>query len=409
MINRSLNVLISDDDVDILKSLSNTLQKIAKKTGHILTISHASSISETLKISNSIHFDIIILDYHFEAGLSGAEFFKYYNDTFSDTFFIMISGRDENEITKSVDFNKLEIPHGRFNFIRKPVENLQLTICFQSALKFLYSEPLPHLVDYPKYCLETIDSDSYFIQISLLRDIIESSLRFFVTILFADCLKRNTLYSMHKNLNFNENMGLGGFLYILKQSIDKLSSMNTNFWLQNIFLILDKKTIKFLEKFTQKVRNDNIGHHGLTQDDYYYKELYYEFLPKVLKFYRNLSFLRNYKLVVPETVNFLPDNVSNEYNLRLLMGYSQKFTKTLVVTPNRLIKSRVYLMDSTCRTLEVHPFIRHEICPKCKQKNVFFIDSIVSEKFIYKSFCNHIITKANPLVTTIEGSKKDVL
>ncbi len=87
--------------------------------------------------------------------------------------------------------------------------------------------------------------------------------------------------------------------------------------------------------------------------------------------FKSLLFLANYSVVVVEDLDFLDDRF--QVTLRRLDGLGDHETLIRVMSAQPHTKGRVYLAAADCsRLVSLHPWVIHNKCPLCFQRELFF-------------------------------------
>jgi len=136
-----MSCLILDDDIKITEWLSNCLFNMAKQNNDSLNIYSANDPLEAINIFKTIKkIDILVIDYHFKAGMNGEEFLNLINKKFDCLrSIIMISGRPSSEIMPVV-VKQLNNQDHRIKFFQKPLIDKIEQIYFSIKEPFMKHE-----------------------------------------------------------------------------------------------------------------------------------------------------------------------------------------------------------------------------------------------------------------------------
>jgi CheY-like chemotaxis protein len=399
----TLNILIVDDDNEILVSFKSSLESLAVKFNHKISISTANNVCEALIILNKLRIDAIFLDYHFNGGMNGDELIDNLPDCINSLYITLISARDEKELTKIVTRHHINLDQQNFPFryLSKSLPNftLQLQDVYQQMTTFLSNRLLPNPI---AYTLRSIDeSDNNFARLVSMKDFMEVSMKYLVAILVADAYHRQTRVILQRSITANVSWGFGFWLGWLKdlsqQAKDNSHSVDfiAEIW---DYLLIDggqESTFLFLNDFKNEVR-DKILAHGYMGEDESYRSLVEDWEKRFTKFRENLHFYTYYTLYFVEKVD-LDDSDGFNYHAINLMGLDLRPVKKQFSSKVRLKKNTVYMSNSLGSFLTLDPFIRFLSCPTCGFRHVFILDKISGKKIIYRPSCNHTLEDKNSL------------
>lgn len=145
---KRLNLIVADDQAEISQQIASMSSRILLDLGYEAKIFSCKSGSEVLELSSQEAPDILIIDYHFESGMSGADVLSRLPDYFNDIYIVLISGREESELSSVINTLQSQDRSRRFSFVRKPIDKLVLRSRLIDAIRFLKNRPLPFPVAY---------------------------------------------------------------------------------------------------------------------------------------------------------------------------------------------------------------------------------------------------------------------
>lgn len=123
-------LLVEDDDVDLEK-----IRRLLRKIPLPITVTEATSASQTMALIDKQHFDCAILDYQLKDALGSALIEKIQNHKNAPTPIIMISGNSDERIVADV------MRDGAFDYLpKRSLDEEQLKQCLQAGLDWAESE-----------------------------------------------------------------------------------------------------------------------------------------------------------------------------------------------------------------------------------------------------------------------------
>jgi hypothetical protein len=151
----------------------------------------------------------------------------------------------------------------------------------------------------------------------------------------------------------------------------------------------------WMRNFKYKVRDPEIGHGFLREEDWYVN-LSNQYAEPIRGLFTDYSFTTQYPLFVREQMEF-GDDGSQEfvYKIRKLMGAEIRPNLMEFRTPARLKRNEVYIADSSGQILGLSPFFLYTNCPACSYNHLFYLDKINEKQIKYTGFCNQRIDDAN--------------
>lgn len=127
MTTSNYNILIADDKKEEIEVVSRYLIELANKHQDSLQILSALSGFDALVTLSNDRVDVLFLDYHFEGGISGDEIIdRVFKRIESDKIIIVLMSGYRETALKDIIEKRHKDFHGRFWFIRKPIDPLAI-------------------------------------------------------------------------------------------------------------------------------------------------------------------------------------------------------------------------------------------------------------------------------------------
>jgi len=408
MLKQTFSVLIADDDKDILNSVNNYLCRFAKQFKDDIRVYCASSAAEILGIYSDIKINAIILDYHFEGGMSGDEIIDKIADPFGKTLIVLMSGRERKEL-EGIIIKRFRNLGDRFKFLRKPFDHLQIQAIYLEIQKHIASQPYPFTLAYAYDSFSKTTTSQG--KVTALKDLVESITKYSVSILLADILHTDKANKIKIDLLLRSGITFGAWITWLHNILEYFDKNNKVAFIPELLEFFrncrhgNTKLIDFLRKFKNEIRDLEIGH-GYLREEGWYENIANEYAPIIEYYYRQLSFISKYQLLVPEKIDFDENNFI-KYTIRQLMGTDIKFPLVAIDLKIQLKLSQVYLYEKDDKILSLHPFLLHNICNNCSCPRLYMIEDINQTHVVYNAFCNHrLFDKKNLSILNSQLSSK---
>jgi len=155
--------------------------------------------------------------------------------------------------------------------------------------------------------------------------------------------------------------------------------------------------VAFYSRNFVELRNDYIGH-GVAVTEGTYTKLLPSVLGRLEELGKLLGELRPRSLLVPVEFDWADEN-NVRYVFRILEGPFAVFPTTIVESPLKLLKRRVYLGDllepaDAMRWLDLDPIVQFANCPTCGRDDIFFFERRDHNEIQFRSFISGHETKA---------------
>lgn len=384
MPNSDLSIVISDNREEILNSISDNVSNILTNLKISFDIQKCLSVSGVLDLLELKLPDIIICDYHYPYGKSGAELLEEIDDPFGDVYIILMSGRDESELLDVL--LKFQSPNRRnhFAFLRKPIDNVSLRSILIDAIQFLSQKPLP----FPCACIDFRWKNEIrpFERFRLCLDFAEIGVRLWVLILFACVTDKEKINWTTLGFNRVTQLTFGSHIALLK-AIKLLDNSD-----MGCSTLLNKTNDRFLKHLTaiNQIRN-TIAAHKTLQDDKYYENFLNNNEERFRSVRKCLYELSRFKFVVPISTEIVDQSGILSYRCRVLMGHSMSFPIIVFRNKKIMLTNQVYVLTPELEPINLYPYIRFEYCNDCAKQSMFILDG-QSTRGIggkYVSVCSH--------------------
>ena len=386
MKNIPLNILVADDNPQILESVQEILYNLSKRFKDEINIFTALSGIECIKIVENIRVDAVFLDYHFESGINGAEIFENIPDPFKSIIFVLMSARAQNELENIIIKNRFSLGT-RFKFLRKPFDEIELQDRYLEIIEIIRSRPLPFPLAHSMTTLESVST--FQAQMTAIKDFLETFLRLSVSILTSDAERLGILPKRFQSFSITQNLTFGAWASWLSEILNTFEeNASFDFFMPELVeMIRNRRLLTLLFKFKTEIRDPEIGHGFLREEDSY-ANLTKEYMAETKSLYSALQFTSNYQLVARESVEFSDQTNQYNYKVKLLMGPDLKPSQVEFQSVYRLLKS-VYFVDSRGRILDLGPFFVYIHCTQCSFSHLFLLEKINPKDLLYVGHCNY--------------------
>lgn len=242
--------------------------------------------------------------------------------------------------------------------------------------------PYPIAIGYRKFKHERLSSR----RVSRLLDIFEIILKYITIIQISRLAKHGKSEELKKIFKKNRFLGAptdGSWLSILKESSD-LAKANDSIPFE---LNIDLDNSDLLNLLDQLLNLRNEIKHGATISEEYAKELLIIHEPKLSTLMKFISPLSSFRL--RKINNSWKRRDGYEYEIFELMGDNPEFETNNIKIKSDLYADFVYLFHSHLNEIiPLTPFLVFEICPLCRNKELFFYDRMVAEGPKYVGYRN---------------------
>lgn len=258
MLKSHLSIIVADDEKEVVNSVGDCLEELARRFKDHIQIYPALSASEVLDILSKHSVDVLLLDYHFEGGMSGDEIIDRIADPFGQKLVIMMSAREKEEIEEIIIKRHVRLGT-RFKFLRKPFDYLEVQDRYLEIKKFLSERPYPFPLAHVQRVLLTTSTSQG--QITAMKDLIESLIKYSVSILAADLgrLYREDRLDIRIKLNFG--LTLGSWLKWLQELLDYFVPLENTAFVPELIKFFSPHNnernwaLEFIYKFKNEVRD----------------------------------------------------------------------------------------------------------------------------------------------------------
>lgn len=307
--NRSIELLVADDEAEVVESISQQLNSLARGSKIPVHVVPAFSGSDVIPILMTQIIDAIILDYNFKGGMNGEEIIEKMFDPFGHSLIIILSGHKEESLIPVI--TRLESRFGnRFRFLRKPLEAIELRATYNAIRSFIDDRPLPHPLSYFIQKIKIVDSgmNKFWATINLL----ENFLKYSVAIVVADLASLNSLHLVKIPIDLRKELTLGAWIRLAQALAKEYMNVKEAFIPPLREFLAQTDVFDFLWRL-HKYRDD-LAAHGYTVEDEWYNELLNTEENLINAFIKEIKFLSSYPMFVPEKVS-LPANEGSYTNL----------------------------------------------------------------------------------------------
>jgi CheY-like chemotaxis protein len=384
----NLNILVADDIPEIISAVETFLRRISAESRNNLQIFSAASGIEVMDIMSESRIDAFFLDHHFENGITGDQIIEQIYDPFAQQMIILMSGWEENEIERVMNKQRRRLGQ-RFQFLQKPFVYLMVKDKYQEIEQFFLNRPYPNPLAYVFDALTaSLTAQS---QVIAIKDLLETLLKYIVTILMADMDRLKLAQGFEPRINIAQNLTFGAWMTWLFALVKHLEPYQQNLFMPEIIDLFGSRhpsNYKLISEF-KDFRDAELGH-GYQKEEEWFAGQAQKFLLPVQKLYRECLFTTQYILMVQEKADFSemePDQF--EYKVRLLMGADTRFTLADFRSPLKIVRGDVVLYSPKNEILPLSPFLTYHNCPQCSLNRVYILDRIQEARFVYNAFCNH--------------------
>ena len=293
-----IELLVADDEAEVVESISRQLEKLGKGSKIPVRVIPTFSGSDVLAILMSERIDAVIIDYNFEGGMNGEEIIEKMSDPFGQSLIIILSGHKEASLIPVI--TRLASRFGnRFRFLRKPVEAIELRAIYNSIRSFIDERPLVHPFSYFLQKTKIVDSgmNKFWATINLL----ESFLKYSVAVIMADLADLSSLERVRIPIDLSKELTLGAWIRLVEAITEEYRNIEEPFIPPLQELLSQPEVFDFLWRL-HNYRND-LAAHGYTVEDEWYNELLKTEENTINTFIKEIKFLSNYPLFVPEKVS----------------------------------------------------------------------------------------------------------
>lgn len=403
MADRQYYVIVADDEPDAVEAISRLLEQTAKKFKDHIEIFPASTGTETLKILGKHRIDALFLDYHFKTGMSGDDIIDRIADPFENKLIFLISGQSSSDL-QNVIIKRHKRLGTRFRFLRKPVDELVIADKYMEMEQFFANRPYPFPISYAISSLQA--SSTAQAQITAIKDLLEILLRYSVAVLMAD-LKRlsekqkpdetSALNRFNPSFHFQQELTMGAWFSWLDNALEAISADSNLAFMPELLSLYQREEDprSWMRNFKLKVRDLEIGHGFLREEDWYANQAHLYAGP-IRSLLSDYLFSTQYALFVREQIELSETYEPGfSYKIRRLMGSEIKPNLIEFQTPARLQRNEVCIYSPTGKILSLYPFILYTNCPACANNHLFYLDKIQEKQIAYTSFCNQRIEDTN--------------
>ncbi len=390
------SILIADDERDIIASVAEHITQLSRRFKQTVHIHSASSAIEVLDVLGSQDVDALLLDYHFEGGMNGDEIMDTMSDPFGQKLIILMSGRPPKELEQLVIKRHKKLG-GRFRFLRKPFETLELQEMYLQVLDFLGNRPYPCPLAYTHQVMT--GATTAHDRLRSLKDVVESLISYSVGVFTADCKRLGCLPAMKVKLA-NGPITLGAWLRWLTTAHSCIASQSGEPFMPELLQLFSDTTggasaVKLLYEFKNEVRDTELAHWFAREEDWY-DRIVERYAGEIQSMFDGFVFTTRYPLLTVETIDLPRCLATFRYSVRSLMGVSGPFPVNSIDTQERLTKGEVFAYRPRGTFLCLHPVIRFEMCGKCSVRRFFFLEQAAPSKFTYRAHCNHLLERERP-------------
>jgi CheY-like chemotaxis protein len=386
---RQFSILVADDTPDIVSSVVEQLTRLSKKFKHSVRVYTASSATDVFSVLNSKEVDCLLLDYHFEGGMSGDEIMDAIVDPFGQKLIFLMSARPPSELEHMVVRRHKRLGD-RFRFLRKPFEPLELQEVYLQIVDFLCSRSYPCPLAYTYQVMKGATTAQA--RLTGLKDLVESIIIYSVAVLTADCKRLGTLSALKPKLSGTAPMTLGAWLKWLAAAIGCIANQSRKPFMPELLRVFSETdgvdALRLLYEFKDQVRDNELGHGFVREEDWYSRTLD-SYSKPIEVLFDCLLFTTRYPLVAVETIDLPQLQTIFRYTVRSLMGSSAPFPVHVVDTPERLTKDAVFAFAPSGIFLSLHPVLRFCMCDKCSIRRLFSLERVSESTFKYRAHCNH--------------------
>jgi len=387
--NQKYTILVADDEPDVVRTIVKELKRNAEKFKDNVNILEATTGSQVLEIINKNPIDVLVIDYHFRGGMSGDEIIDRVDDPFENILFILISSRPANEI-ENVIIKRHKNLGTQFRFLRKPIEALEITSKYLEIEQFKQHLSLPYPLSIA--LKKTKECETGQAKITALTNLIDILLRFSISIMLSNIYDDKNLKCNSSQIKFPRihELTMGNLIEVIVKTVKNINKIGQETFMPELNNLFGEnyETIKWVSNYKCKVRDQQIGHGFLMNDDFY-GELVQEYNKPFKKLLNEISFFKNYQLFVRKRVEILTNDTYNFlYDIQLLMGYQGKEKNILFKSSNKLKENGVYLINNHRKVLPLDPFLIFSYCHQCKNHHLFFFDKIETKNITYIGICN---------------------
>lgn len=388
-----INILIADDEPDVIDATSNFLMQLSIKFKNDVKIFRASSGFEVLAILANENIDALFLDYYFKGGISGDEIIERINDPFGSMLIILMSAREKN-VLENILIKQHKTLGNRFKFLRKPYDELEIQDKYLEIVDFITTRPYPFPLAYVNKMLAACTTAHA--RITAIKDLIESYVKYYAVILMADIICSDLVDQFETRLDINKNLTMGAWIIWLEDLLKFWEPRIDELYMPEILSLLleNEDYFKMIKKFKSEVRDDEIGHGFLKEEEGYHIRAT-EYSKTVNSLISNSAFTSHYILLVPDSIEFsVSDSTSYDYRVRYLMGTDVKPDLVNLQSSTRMLHNDVVLFKSSGEEiLSLSPFLQYSYCKNCSLKHLYMLDKVQPKQVIYNAYCNNRITE----------------
>ena len=383
------SILVADDEPEVVQTLADSLENVAQRFGDSVEIHQTNSASGALRILSRQRIDVLFLDYRFQGGMTGADVISRIRDPFAAMFVVLISGQPESDLEEIIVDGRRRLGT-RFRFLRKPFDLIEIKDAYLGIQHFFSDLPYPFPLAYAQDVL--FASSTAQGEIMAMANLLEAIASYSVAILLSDLERLNLLEqaALHPApvarltlMNWLE------WLYSLLRCPDLTSEVAFVPEIIDLFERPDSDYLEFMRRFAHDIERSDASR-GFVKEEGWYALQVRKYRHTVEALVRDSAFLARYLLLVPERMEFAPDNPDEiNYSARLLMGSESRFPLRCFRTRARLRHDEVYLANASARWLSLHPFLKFAVCQQCSLGRVYLLDEIRTQSLVYGAICNH--------------------
>ncbi len=391
MLSNVFNILVADDEIEIVESITRDLKQLARKFDNRIAVFSATSATEIFNILDRRQIDALLLDYHFEGGINGDEIIDKIYDPFGRMLIILMSARDKEEL-EIVLIERHQNLGGRFRFLRKPFDELEIQHTYLDAKHWCLNRPYPFPIAYAYNVL--IANSTSQAQVMAIKNLIEIVVKFSIAIFMADIHRLEIDYQLPFNIPI---AGLTFNLWItwLCDLVNFLSPYLNVLYMPELLMLfcLDRNDnvdyLKLIHDFSNEVSENELNC-GYVKDERWYYKLANKFIPFMQSLFKELAFTAHYILLAQEVMDFSENDLNTYiYKVSYMMGSDTRFPLKDLHTRWSLKYNKVYLYGAKGNILSLYPFLIYSTCDQCTLSRLYLIDNITKQKIAYNTFCNH--------------------
>lgn len=384
-----LKALVADNEQGVLSSMQQLLDENAAKLRLDLSIDTTLSSSEVLKRLGSNHYDMVILDHHFNGDLSGGEILEDVASKFAPRRVVLMSSRPFEELAGPISKGTNSLGNS-FDYLSKPFNEKDVFSLLQKARVYFSRAPYPVPIAMAQRRFAAAGTGST--KFHGLVDISESICKVVCSIFLVELRKLARGGELTDPISWNGVMTFGAWLKLWQVLADLLDPSSSKLLFPDVHqattasrIKLDGRCRNVIEVLYQfkEIRDKNVTH-AHTAEDGWYEGLVEQWKPRIEAVLQECISLTRSVFVAVDDSRYSPiDEEATDYQLSLLMGAPPPPEKLSLTCPERLIKDHIYIANEVGQFAHAFPLLLRCMCTQCRKSHTYTISEFNDNSITY--------------------------